>query len=748
MADSLNRVRYAGLDFDTIEDELRARLQVKFASSFNDFSVSSLGVVLLDVFSFGLDTLSFYLDRRATDTYLTTARTRRAVSLLTRQLGYKMHGAVAASVDLSVAAKQLYAFPVPIPKGFQFQTAAGVIFEAAQSVTIPASSTAAVTVPCYQGETVSESFVSDGTANQVFKLSRVPADAFIVEGSVEVYVNGAPFTESEFITFDATDQFEINYNDEPPSLRFGDGVAGNIPVKGGSISVSYVATLGAAGQTLSGGITKEVSPLVVMFQQISITATNLQNTVGGSDLEELEHAKAFAPKVFKSRRVAITRGDYEALAGSYVDPLFGRVAVAQAIAARSSAADIELQNLTAAITANLNAATVTITNAMAASSTGALARTDVIAAAVTALQADLSQLLTKLNAVNTNLTTTQSNSRTIKSQTGEIQADYTDAHTEILTAKNNVTTLYNSINALTTAGTSQLTSGDKTTFLGLLNGYTNSFNKVDALLGLINGLAASAGAAADSTTTIAQTNQETILNEIGVSTGTSGSIVKDINTQLVAAVAQIGTAVFPYSALYLQLQNALSAANLNAASITADLVLIEDHVDKILAADCEANLVVVPILARDAAGYYAAPSNGLIRSVQAYLDGIKEVTQTVKVTSGAGYLVPAAIRVKLGVRIGVSEQIVSASAKTIVDSVLRDRAFGTSLYVSDLVEPLSALSGIAYVNVSILGHRPTGSLTIETGKVDIDGNLIIEDSEVITLSLSDLVVSTTVYSGA
>jgi hypothetical protein len=174
---------------------------------------------------------------------------------------------------------------------------------------------------------------------------------------------------------------------------------------------------------------------------------------------------------------------------------------------------------------------------------------------------------------------------------------------------------------------------------------------------------------------------------------------------------------------------------------------IEIHVDKFLSADCKANLVVVPILARDAAGFYAGPSTGLIQSVQNYLDGIKEVTQTVEVTSGSLFLVPAVVRVRLAVRVGISEQVTQASAATVVDGILRDRAFGASLFISDLVEPLRTLAGVAFVNVTLEGYRPVGGPTVLNDKLDTDGNLVVRDSEVITLSQTtgDLTITTELF---
>jgi len=45
------------------------------------------------------------------------------------------------------------------------------------------------------------------------------------------------------------------------------------------------------------------------------------------------------------------------------------------------------------------------------------------------------------------------------------------------------------------------------------------------------------------------------------------------------------------------------------------------------------------------------------------------------------------------------------------------------------------------VNATILGYRPTGGGSILEDRNDATGNLIVDDSRVITLSQSDLTVS-------
>src|SRR5258708_6142104 len=102
---SINQAQRSGLDFDSIEDNLRADLQVQFAADFNDFAVSGMGILLMDMMASAVDVLTFYLDRRTSDSYLATARTSASVSKLSGQDGYKMGPAVASSVDLRVSLK-------------------------------------------------------------------------------------------------------------------------------------------------------------------------------------------------------------------------------------------------------------------------------------------------------------------------------------------------------------------------------------------------------------------------------------------------------------------------------------------------------------------------------------------------------------------------------------------------------------------------------------------------------------------
>lgn len=720
----LQKVKYGGLDFATAADDLKANLQVKFAAEYNDFAASALGIVLLDTVVYGIDTLGFYLDRRATDTFLSTARTRRAVARLTRQLGYKMRAAVASSVDLTVSLQQVQVFNVPIPQGFQFQGPDDLVFEVFETVTIPAGSTSDYQVSCYQGETITENFVSDGTSNQVFELSRVPDGFFVTSGTAVVIVNGVPWDENEMLEFTATNQFEIGYNDDPPTLRFGDGTVGNIPLTGGSIVVRYVISRGKSGIVSRNTITDVVSPLVVSFTTINLNITNVVGSIGGDDAETLDSARTFAPKVWKSRYVAVTKEDYEALAGSYADPLFGRVAVAQALSSRSAATDLTLSNYLNGIRA-LVFAPVTQTQA------------DITAleASFASLTSDLSDLSTSLGEVASRMTSIGDLStgtlapsvynglKQNKNDAVDIQVDLDNIDVAWQAGKAQVDTFG------PVPGTGQLSAGD----VASINQY---FDTIDGSSGAARTLAS--GVVTGYTATVSYLRQITEkVTEVGVDLITPPSLLYDADQARQSMEAAIGESTTP-TGMYVQTQDILAVVV--DVSVEVGLILddIYDHVDAFLAADCKANLVSVPILSRDAAGFYASPSTGLVKSLQSFLEERNEVTHSVSVVAGDDFLVPAVLYIEVGVLPDFSQTATETAVKTVSENLLRDRAFGQSLYRSILTQTCLAVEGVGWVNVRIGGSYVTPLATppvLTTTYLDASGNLILTDGKVLTRGL-------------
>lgn len=721
---TINRVRYAGFDFDTHVDDLRARIQVKFAADYNDFALASLGMMLLDIIAFGLDTLSFYLDRRATEVYLSTARTRRGVSRLTRQLGYKMGGAVSASTDLQISVTNAQPIDVPIVAGFQFNGPNGLIFQASEEVVWTAAEQAAGTiklVPVSEGETVTETFTSDGTANQVFELRAVPDGKAPTQGSVSSVVDGTDWLEQEFLNFGATDQFEVGFNDDPPTIRYGDGTIGNIPVTNASISITYLASSGKAGNVAANTIQAETVQLVVAGAAVDLSINNNSKSVAGDDAETLAHAKSFAGRFFNSRQVAITRNDYTALAGSFADPVFGRVAVAQAVSSRSAVLDLFLQVQLAIIANGLEPPVASI-NSVIAKNADSSVSTSILNLALAALgtgdesvQGAAENAAASVATIENNIDSTISSIRGNRNVTLEIDS-------EVVAAK-------------IVVDSSGASSGEKTTLNGHLDAI--SFKSIsirggmETQLGTLSGVKDETNKIGNDTAAIQIDGNDSFLK-----------IVFDQGDVLIALMGSDDTddpslstgLYFDFNKTLKDQANLLDPdiANNAAGDIAQALRDIEDHVDKILAADCQANLVSVPILVRDAAGFYTIPSNALVDALQSFLDAKKEVTQTVRVVGGGDFLIFPVITARVGVKIGFSLEQTRTAVESAIDGVLRDREFGVDLFRSDLVDAILAIEGVSFTNVNITGHTTLSESTPSVEFVDLDGNLIITQANVIT----------------
>ncbi|PIR49409.1 hypothetical protein COU79_05015, partial [Candidatus Peregrinibacteria bacterium CG10_big_fil_rev_8_21_14_0_10_54_7] len=173
-----------------------------------------------------------------------------------------------------------------------------------------------------------------------------PGDGrFVAQTTMELTVAGADWTETEFLPYKQTDVYAIDYNAEPQMLRFGDGLAGNIPAAGNDIRASYLSTAGKAGNVPAGTIVDVVRDLVVAFTSIELLIEQPTRSSGGDDREELAKSKVMIPGYVAARDVAVTAGDYYSLANAFRDAVSGAVAVAHAFVTMSAADDITLQSL-------------------------------------------------------------------------------------------------------------------------------------------------------------------------------------------------------------------------------------------------------------------------------------------------------------------------------------------------------------------------------------------------------------------
>jgi hypothetical protein len=342
---TLTRSQYSAKDFQTYLDEIIAYISQKWGDDFNDFMASEPAMMIAEYIAASLDQMSWYLDRESSEWYMELGRIASNVATRARYLGYKPSASVAASVDLSITLPNgPYAFDIILSKGHQVEGPNSLVFELVTDKTILAGEEGAI-VGAYQGQTFTERFTATGEANQTYRLSLVPDGQFLSQGKTLCTVDLDEWTEEEFLPYDDSESYELNYLASPPEIRFGTGVMGKIPPDGAEIIVTYIATAGkGAGFATSGTITKNLTTVVVNFEQIPLEVTNANPATGGADAESIASIKANAPRYFMAADRLVTESDYDILASTY-SGLAGAVAKAKSLIIRGVEDDLQLNEL-------------------------------------------------------------------------------------------------------------------------------------------------------------------------------------------------------------------------------------------------------------------------------------------------------------------------------------------------------------------------------------------------------------------
>ena len=358
LARNLTRVQFIGKDFDTYILEINSLLEQAFGDTlYNNFVATDQGQVMIEAVGDGLSTLAWFVDRQASECYLSDTVIPSNAAKLARLVGYKPSGAVPSTGNVEITLSVSQPFLVEIPAGTQLQGPGELLYETNEKLVFAAGEKGPLAVGVTEGTSVEEVFVATGLANQIFALRRVPESQFIAEGSVQFFVDNFEWSVVDFITFEKTDQAEDLITQDPPLTRTGDGIAGNIPPEGSEVRVTYRTVFGASGTAQANTITAFRLPVVSNFTSIPATVTNPTPTSVGSDPETISETKANAPRVFRTAQRAVTTEDYTTLAESYVDANFGAVAVARAVISRSLEEDAETRTILQDIEAQCGALT-------------------------------------------------------------------------------------------------------------------------------------------------------------------------------------------------------------------------------------------------------------------------------------------------------------------------------------------------------------------------------------------------------
>jgi uncharacterized phage protein gp47/JayE len=294
-------------------------------------SVADFGVMMVEVFAYMGDILSYYGDRLANEAFLATATQRRSILNIAEMLGYIPGDRTAGSGTVTLSNSD--ASPVVVPVGFQFLTNyvealdGPLVFEVTEETSIPASGSASV--PVAEGETrgtvpftvIGESVLVvqlgsvSGAIDQEFLLPDCP----VIDDSLRVFATSLvvggddveEYTRYPHIIDAGPSDKAYEYRKDSKgkvTVRLGDGLNGVLPPTGTVVYAAYRVGGGPNGNISANAITTFGSAAGTL----SITASSVMT--GGADEETNDEIRTNAPLAYRTQRRAVTLEDYQDLA--------------------------------------------------------------------------------------------------------------------------------------------------------------------------------------------------------------------------------------------------------------------------------------------------------------------------------------------------------------------------------------------------------------------------------------------------
>lgn len=318
------RLDYTGLDVDQLMNEVKTRIPFVIPE-WSDFLDSNVGIVILQLVAYVSNALTYYVDKQAAETFISTAVVPKNIFRIIDLINYIPQGPQAARGQATLTLGFAHTAAILINRGLVLNSFGTntVPFSVADQYLIPAGTTS-IDVDIVQGTFVTESFTGTGQGTQVYPLSNVNA----ASNTLEVFIDDVEWSMVDtLVGASGSAKFYVlkrNYLGQS-SIVFGNGVEGAMPGTSTDIQVTYVSTVGSLKEVPAKAINTIIPTLDVNGNKTPpLTATNSLPISGGANAETLEQIKFHAPGIFRTGRRVVTKRDY-----AYHVERFGGVANAR-----------------------------------------------------------------------------------------------------------------------------------------------------------------------------------------------------------------------------------------------------------------------------------------------------------------------------------------------------------------------------------------------------------------------------------
>lgn len=337
---STTNLKIESLDFDNIKENLKIFL--KSQERFKDYDFEGSGLnILLDLLAYNTHYQAYYANMVANETFLDSALLQPSVVSIAKHLNYvpKSYRSSTAYVDvefLNVSSNTIQS----IQNGTEFISAGdrflgtlgsqSFVFNATSNTRVEAEGNRyfARNVEIKEGFTKTITYVYDPNANvdQKFIIPETNVDTTSIEIRVSNSITDTGGIENlwtqvtdinkvdaasnvYFLQYNSTNQYEI---------YFGDGIVGVKPEPGNVINISYRICSGS----ISNGIGANDNTTTRSFRYaervasqttLVLNGTKYSPSFGGSENENIQSIKYYAPRNYQAQERAVTAEDYRTL---------------------------------------------------------------------------------------------------------------------------------------------------------------------------------------------------------------------------------------------------------------------------------------------------------------------------------------------------------------------------------------------------------------------------------------------------
>lgn len=312
---STDTLSYVDYDFDNLVQQFIDRVQRNAA--WQDTYRSATGQMLIELHAYVANLVLYYIERRAVESYIGTARLKSSVVNIVKLLGYNPKRKVSSTGVLTFSIAAAHTKNVYIPKYTECASATGVKFVTSEDGVIIAGQTS-VAVNAIQGELIQVNKVASGDVDAEYLI-----DSTQVENTnISVFIDGEEWTAvSSFISSTSTSKHYVirAEMDDTITVVFGDNQYGKAPANGSTVLIQYVKSDGIDGNVYETGRITTLSDTIYDADsaQITTTVSNTSLFLGGDDEESIEEIRSEAPRVFSTGERAVIRADFIAILDNY-----------------------------------------------------------------------------------------------------------------------------------------------------------------------------------------------------------------------------------------------------------------------------------------------------------------------------------------------------------------------------------------------------------------------------------------------